>query len=169
MISFCFTHIYTVHLQTICMMFICDSCKARISVGIVSKHIKPCTDWKLWDDYSWFSSIPGVKDFKKIPALRVWNFFCKIMFIRSFYDKINIIRRAFYYGKTKETCTQSTNDRKRQILRLPLNITPLLWAAWFPAFLGKLLCPGHQMVQFCRIYISFFIAQLRQPVRICLK
>ena len=68
MISFCFTHIYTVHLQTICMMFICDSCKARISVGIISKHIKPCTDWKLWDDYSWFSSIPGVKDFKKIPA-----------------------------------------------------------------------------------------------------
>ena len=49
-------------------MFICDSCKARISVGIISKHIKPCTDWKLWDDYSWFSSIPGVKDFKKIPA-----------------------------------------------------------------------------------------------------
>ena len=68
MISFCFTHIYTVHFQTICMMFICDSCKARISVGIISKHIKPCTDWKLWDDYSWFSSIPGVKDFKKIPA-----------------------------------------------------------------------------------------------------
>ena len=31
----------------ICMMFICDSCKARISVGIISKHIKPCTDWKL--------------------------------------------------------------------------------------------------------------------------
>ena len=29
------------------MMFICDSCKARISVGIISKHIKPCTDWKL--------------------------------------------------------------------------------------------------------------------------
>ena len=46
MISFCFTHIYTVHLQTICMMFIYDSCKARISVGIISKHIKPCTDWK---------------------------------------------------------------------------------------------------------------------------
>jgi len=21
--------------------------KARISVGIISKHIKPCTDWKL--------------------------------------------------------------------------------------------------------------------------
>ena len=39
------------------------------------------------------------------------NFFCKITIIRSFYDKINIIRRAFYYGKTKETCTQSTNDR----------------------------------------------------------
>ncbi len=47
MISFCFTHIYTVHFQTICMMFICESCKARISVGIISKHIKPCTDWKL--------------------------------------------------------------------------------------------------------------------------
>ena len=27
------------------------------------------------------------------------------MFIRFFYDTINIIRRAFYYGKTKETCT----------------------------------------------------------------
>lgn len=51
---------------------------------------------------------------------------------------------------------------KRQILRLPLNLTPLLWAAWFPAFLGKLLCPGHQMVQFCRIYISFFVTILRQ-------
>jgi len=35
-------------------------------------------------------------------------------------------------------------------------------AAWFPAFLGELLCPGHQMVQFCRIYISFFITILRQ-------
>ena len=53
-------------------------------------------------------------------------------------------------------------NRKRQILRLPLNLTPLLWAAWFPAFLGKLLCPGHQMVQFCRIYISFFVTILRQ-------
>ena len=52
--------------------------------------------------------------------------------------------------------------RKRQILRPPLNLTPLLWAAWFPAFLGELLCPGHQMVQFCRIYISFFITILRQ-------
>ena len=28
-------------------IFICDSCKVRISVGIISKHIKPCTDWKL--------------------------------------------------------------------------------------------------------------------------
>ena len=35
---------------------------------------------------------------------------------------------------------------KRQILRLPLNLTPLLWAAWFPAFLGTLLCPGHQLI-----------------------
>ena len=45
----------------------------------------------------------------------LWNFFCKITIIRSFYDKINIIRRAFYYGKTKETCTQSTNDRWKKI------------------------------------------------------
>jgi len=28
---------------------------------------------------------------------------------RFFYDKINIIRRSFYYGKTKETSTSSTN------------------------------------------------------------
>ena len=40
-------YIYTVHLQTICMMFICDTCKACISVGVIGKHIKPCTDWKL--------------------------------------------------------------------------------------------------------------------------
>ncbi len=39
MTSFCFTHIYTVHLKTICMVLICDSCKARISIGIISKHI----------------------------------------------------------------------------------------------------------------------------------
>ena len=51
---------------------------------------------------------------------------------------------------------------KRQILRLPLNLTPLLWAAWFPTFPGKLLCPGHQLIQFCRIYISFFVTILRQ-------
>ena len=39
------------------------------------------------------------------------------MFIRFFYDTINIIRRAFYYGKTKETCTSCTNDRgKRSII-----------------------------------------------------
>ena len=43
--------------------------------------------------------------------MSLWNFFCKIIQARSFYDKIIIIRRAFYYGKTKETCTQSTNDR----------------------------------------------------------
>ena len=36
------------------------------------------------------------------------------MFKRFFYDKINIIRRAFYYGKTKETCTSSTNDRRKK-------------------------------------------------------
>lgn len=30
---------------------------------------------------------------------------------------MNIIRRAFYYGKTKETCTQSMTDRKRNIIR----------------------------------------------------
>ena len=36
------------------------------------------------------------------------------MFKRFFYDKINIIRRAFYYGKTKETCTSSTNDRRKR-------------------------------------------------------
>ena len=36
------------------------------------------------------------------------------MFIRFFYDTINIIRRAFYYGKTKETCTSCTNDRRKQ-------------------------------------------------------
>ena len=47
LLSFRFTHIYTVHLQTICMMFICDTCKACISVGVIGKHIKPCTDWKL--------------------------------------------------------------------------------------------------------------------------
>ena len=35
------------------------------------------------------------------------------MFIRFFYDTINIIRRAFYYGKTKETCTSCTNDRRK--------------------------------------------------------
>ena len=28
-------------------------------------------------------------------------------------DTINIIRRAFYYGKTKETCTLCTNDRRK--------------------------------------------------------
>ena len=50
--SFCFTHIYTVHLQTIRMVLIGDTCKARISVGIISKHIEPCTDWKLRDNYS---------------------------------------------------------------------------------------------------------------------
>ena len=35
------------------------------------------------------------------------------MFRRFFYDTINIIRRAFYYGKTKETCTSCTNDRRK--------------------------------------------------------
>ena len=37
----------------------------------------------------------------------------KIMFGRFFYDTINIIRRTFYYGKTKETGTSSTNDRRK--------------------------------------------------------
>ena len=41
------------------------------------------------------------------------NFFCKIMFRRFFYGTINIIRRTFYYGKTKETGTSSTNDRRK--------------------------------------------------------
>ncbi len=41
------------------------------------------------------------------------KFFCKIMFRRFFYDTINIIRRTFCYGKTKETCTSSTNDRRK--------------------------------------------------------
>ena len=35
------------------------------------------------------------------------TFSVKLTTIRSFYDKINIIRRAFYYGKTKETGSQS--------------------------------------------------------------
>ena len=35
------------------------------------------------------------------------------MFGRFFYDTINIIRRAFYYGKKKETCTSCTNDRRK--------------------------------------------------------
>ena len=34
------------------------------------------------------------------------TFSVKLTTIRSFYDKINIIRRAFYYGKTKETGSQ---------------------------------------------------------------
>ena len=29
-----------------------------------------------------------------LTTMRVWNFFCKIMFIRFFYDTINIIRRG---------------------------------------------------------------------------
>ena len=71
--------------------------------------------------------------------------------------KNNLKRRHFRYK-----IGQKAVIRKRQILRLPLNLTPLLCAAWFPAFLGKVLCPGHQLVQFCRIYISFFVTILRQ-------
>ena len=44
------------------------------------------------------------------------------------------------------TAVDCTICSKRQILRLPLNLTPLLWAAWFPTFLGKFLCPGHQLI-----------------------
>ena len=50
------------------MVLIRDSYKTRIGVGVIGKHIEPCADWKLWDDYSWFSSISGVKDFKESPA-----------------------------------------------------------------------------------------------------
>ena len=50
------------------MMLIRDSCKARIGVGIISKHIEPCADWKLRDNYSLFSNISGVKYFKEFPA-----------------------------------------------------------------------------------------------------
>ncbi len=49
---------------------------------------------------------------------------------------------------------------KRQIPRLPLNLMPLLWVAWFPAVFGNLLCPGHQLIQFCRIYISFLVTTI---------
>ena len=35
------------------------------------------------------------------------------MFRRFFYDTINIIRRTFYYGKAKGTCTSRTNDRRK--------------------------------------------------------
>ena len=50
------------------MVLIGDTCKARISVGVIGKHIEPCTGWKLRDTYSLFPAIPGIKDFKEIPV-----------------------------------------------------------------------------------------------------
>ena len=43
----------------------------------------------------------------KAPWQECETFSVKLTTIRSFYDKINIIRKAFYYGKTKETGSQS--------------------------------------------------------------
>ena len=80
--------------------------------------------------------LKGEKDLNTIASL--WNFFCKITIIRSFYDKINIIRRAFYYGKTKETCIFSEKSMafflsSTQILLL--DISTLLFFKTFEALI----------------------------------
>ena len=51
------------------------------------------------------------------------------MFRRFFYDKINIIRRAFYYGKTKETRTSvQMTEGKRNIIHQLLEEYDLQYA-----------------------------------------
>ena len=85
------------------------------------------------------------------------------MFVGFLFMTIECLRSAHSIVYRKIFRRYNKHDIcKRQIMRVHLKSTPPLWVTWFSAFLRKLWWPGHQNVQFCRIYISFFIAQLRQ-------
>lgn len=54
-------------------------------------------------------------------------------------------------------------------MRQSLNSTPPVMAARLPAFVRKTIWPWHEMIQFCRIYISFFITEFWQLCKDILK